>query len=145
MKIVGRMFSSLALALALSSMGAQPASAQTLTGKFILPFEAHWGTAILEPGEYNFQLDHMAATGKILLMRGQTKVAQIITQGMDKAEIGRDSLYVTRSSGIASIRELRVKDSNLVFRYAPTLPKRGSAVEERASAWEIPLRVSRTQ
>ena len=30
------------------------ASAQELTGKFTLPFEAHWGQAVLTGGEYTF-------------------------------------------------------------------------------------------
>jgi hypothetical protein len=58
------MLSSLALAL----LGPCLANAQGLTGKFTLPFEARWGLATLQAGDYSFKLDH--ATGGSLHLAG---------------------------------------------------------------------------
>jgi len=34
-----------------------PASAQSLKGTFTLPYEVHWGKAVLAPGPYTISID----------------------------------------------------------------------------------------
>ena len=58
MKVTGKLksvysFAALALALGLSP---SLAKAQAYHGRFTLPFEAQWGTAVLAPGDYTFEV-----------------------------------------------------------------------------------------
>ena len=135
------MLSSLALALLGPCFGTGLAHAQGLTGKFTLPFEAHWGLAALQPGDYSFQLAH-APKGWMVLYREGKSVAYIYAQGFDQKTSGRTALTVVRNDVAASVRELALPAAGLVLYYAPYRPKRGSALDERQASLPIPITVT---
>jgi len=84
------------LMIALSTLGftAAFANAQASQGKFKLPVEAHWGLAVLPPGDYTFTLDHATANGMIIV-RGQGKAAIIpATAGISLSKITEQSELV---------------------------------------------------
>jgi hypothetical protein len=64
---------------------ALPASAQSYKGKFTLPFEAVWGPAVLEPGEYTVWTDALVSTSAIHI-EGNGKTATVLVGVADVME-----------------------------------------------------------
>ena len=58
------------------SLGASRANAQNAT--FNLPFEAHWGKAVLEPGDYKLTTPISVSPIRILYLRGGTSTQAAI-------------------------------------------------------------------
>jgi hypothetical protein len=65
------------LALLTVCFGADRARAQALEGKFTLPFEARWGSAVLPAAEYTLMLYHKGAIDVVDISRGQVSVAMV--------------------------------------------------------------------
>jgi hypothetical protein len=124
--------------LALALLGPFLANAQGLTGKFTLPFEARWGLATLQAGDYSFKLDR-APGGALQLYRGNKAMAFIYAQSFDQKVSAHSALIVVRDDVAATIREMTLPSAGLVLRCAPHKPKRGSAQEERQAAQAIPV------
>ena len=131
------MLSSLALAL----LGPCLANAQGLSGKFTLPFEARWGLATLQAGDYSFKLQG-APGGSLYLYRGKKPVAMIYAQSFDQKASAQNALVLFRDDEAATVRELTLPSAGLVLYYAPHKFKRGSAPEERQTAQAIPIAVT---
>src|SRR5579862_3508236 len=80
------------MALALCLAASQGKAQGTYTGKFTLPFEARWGVAVLQPGDYTITLDlDVASTFNYLLVRGDDKTAIIVSAFADHREISKHS------------------------------------------------------
>ena len=62
------------------------ANAQTVGGKFTLPFEAHWGQATLPAGDYSFLLER-GPDAKIQIIRADQAVAFVVHQGLSLIHI----------------------------------------------------------
>jgi hypothetical protein len=133
--------SSLALALLGPCFGTGLANAQGLTGKFTLPFEARWGLATLQAGDYSFKLDR-APGGSLHLYRGTKSVAIVYAQSFDQKASGHDALMVVRDNVAATVREMTLPSAGLVLYYAPHKPKPGSVQEERQAKQAIPVAVT---
>jgi len=137
------MLSSLALALLGPCFSTGLANAQGLTGKFTLPFEARWGLATLQAGDYSFKVDP-ASGGALSLYRGAKVVAFIYAQSLDQKTSGRSVLTVERDRAAATIRAMALPSAGVVLYYAPHRPKRGTAQEERMTGQVISLDVTVT-
>src|ERR1700682_5782616 len=59
-----------------------PASAQNYRGKFTLPYEAHWGPAHLQPGDYTVSTDVVGRT-PVLFVAGNGITASIFAGTID--------------------------------------------------------------
>ena len=129
------MLSGLALALLGTCFTAGLANAQDYTGKFTLPFAAHWGAATLPAGEYSLRLNQ-PFYGMVQLNQGTHTVAQILSQSANQKESAAPALVVISDGAVRSVREMRLP--GVVFYYAPHKAKRGSADEER-NVTTIPL------
>lgn len=57
---------------------ASHANAQSLRGSFNLPFEAHWGSVTLEPGQYTLTLPTEATMFPVLSVTGQGQTRMIL-------------------------------------------------------------------
>jgi hypothetical protein len=77
-------FSALAL-VALASV-TLPANAQNYRGKFTLPFEARWGVADLQPGDYTVWTDSVGAGPVIHLAGANGSTATILTGPMEQRQ-----------------------------------------------------------
>jgi hypothetical protein len=76
MKLKGFVVSGALFTVALAGL-ALPASAQNYKAKFTLPFEAHWGAVVLEPGDYTITKSSVSAI-PILSVTGNGRTASII-------------------------------------------------------------------
>lgn len=108
------------LMIALSTLGftAAFANAQASQGKFRLPVEAHWGLAVLPPGDYTFTLDHATANGMIIV-RGQGKAAIIpATAGISLSKITEQSeLVLVNRAGHSTVRSMYLGHLGLTLQY----------------------------
>jgi len=114
------------LALLTACFGANLAQAQTLQGKFNLPFEVQWGQAVLPPGNYSFTVSTGTAfPGHTVFVRGENNTASIITSPIHvDSHSGKNELIVERHGESRAVRELRLADAGLVFSYpAPKAEK----------------------
>lgn len=121
------MFAFLALVLLLSGIAVGPANAQGITGKFTLPFATHWGGLTLPAGDYLFTVDR--PRGSMLLATGRKSLGFVIAQSVTAKASHASSLLVEKAEGVASITELRLAGSGVVFRYTPPKAAR-KAIEE---------------
>jgi hypothetical protein len=79
---------------------AMPASAQNYKGKFTLPFEAHWGTVNLQPGDYTVSTDVIGGT-PLIYVTGNGVMASIFTGPVEfrQPSDSRGQLEVTEVNG----------------------------------------------
>ena len=110
------------------------ASAQTVTGKFTLPFQAEWNSTTLPAGDYSFRLDETGPSAKVQVFRGAEHVAYLLSQ--DAKSSGKISLVVERTSAGSFVRDLNRPEIGVVLHYAPHT-ERGSAREREIA--RIPI------
>lgn len=113
------------------------ASAQTLAGKFTLPFETHWGPNTLPAGNYSFELDETGPNAIVHVFHGDKSVAFVISQSYNTNPAGRISLTVLRNRSGNTVRDLNLPQLGVVLHYAPKSGS-ASAAEEREIA-QIPI------
>ncbi len=87
-------------------------------GKFTLPFEAHWGSAVLPAGDYTISIPSATAP-YLLYIRGEGKTAIILANGADtKAVSDHSQLTLVNTGGKHAIRMLEAGQLGLTFDYA---------------------------
>jgi hypothetical protein len=81
-------------------------SASAEQGKFTLPFKAHWGQAVLEPGEYTISVPIDVSWSKVMALSGQGKTVYIVS-GFETGLPYSDRSYLTIKSvnGTHYVRE----------------------------------------
>ena len=115
------------------------ASAQSaIRGEFTLPFDVHWGEAVLPAGQYTFDLPS-TRTPKVIQVRGQSANVLLMAQGTaDLPSLTEDSaLTLVRSGGNHIVRSLRLGPIGTSLYYTP---RKGDAVRV-AQAPELIQRV----
>jgi len=130
--------------IALSTLGftAAFADAQARQGKFKLPVEAHWGLAVLPPGDYTFTLDHATANGMIIV-RGQGKAAIIpATAGISLSKITEQSeLVLVNRDGRRTVRSMYLGHLGLTLQYR--VPKDETRyVSQSAPSRSVPVTIA---
>ena len=78
MNFVKNYASSLGVFALAVGLTASQANAQGAKATFNLPFQAHWGDAVLDPGEYSITLPPTAAGSPILQVSGQGKTIMVV-------------------------------------------------------------------
>jgi hypothetical protein len=105
-----------------AGLSAGLASAQDVHGKFALPFEARWGTAVLPPGDYTFGVSSTSGTHIVAIRQGNRGVALVVSGRDASGEIsGPSALVATRTDGEYRISALRLAEVGLTLEY--TAPK----------------------
>jgi hypothetical protein len=104
------LFSSRAIRAALLpiALGIFVASANAQHATFTLPFETHWGNAVLPPGEYTMYSPMTLAWPKVLSVSGQEKAAYILA-GVEK--------LAPESEGASYLRIANFGDTHVVREY----------------------------
>lgn len=96
------------------------AAQSAMKGEFTLPYEAHWGRAVLPAGDYTFDLSSARAP-QIIVLRGQGGTVLVMAQGTkDLPSPTEDSaLVLVRSGGNHIVRSLRLGPLGTSLYYAP--------------------------
>ncbi len=108
------------LALVTACFGASLANAQDVQGTFNLPFEVHWGLAVLPPGNYSFT--PLSATPGVfvhaVIVRGENnKASMIMPMAFEHSISGQNALIVERHGESATVRALNLPAAGLVIYY----------------------------
>jgi len=99
-------------------------------GKFTLPFETHWGGAVLPAGDYTISIPS-ESTPYLLYVRGEGKTAIIMAIGTDTKMLSDHSeLTIMNSGGKQAITQLEAGQLGLAFDYS--LPKMNKKLEARS-------------
>jgi hypothetical protein len=105
------------------TIGAGAAKAQSVQkGTFTLPFEAHWGQAVLPPGQYTFILNKGTLDGTITLRNEARYVGMVMANGFsDWQHVKNSELIAVGTSSGYRIRSLRLAEAGITYEY--NLPK----------------------
>jgi len=137
----GMMFLALAVALAPRSATAQVSE----VGKFSLPFEVHWGTAVLPAGAYRFSVGDIGPSDVVHVFKedGPSASYLILPHGWDRtaASSERSQLVFERKDGEVYVKELLLGSEGLTLYYgAPKLKKKDALARSAPSRRdEIPM------
>ncbi len=102
-------------------------SAVEARGKFTLPFEAHWGTLDLKPGNYSFSL-RKEESGLTLFAveEGQKPLGWVFTSftaPIDPAQQSDAALFCARHDGACAIHALVMPSKGVFYFNVPGMPK----------------------
>jgi hypothetical protein len=94
------------LALSLC-LGSSKVMAQSVVqGNFNLPFQAHWGSLVLEPGAYALTIEHGNGGPNLIFLRGPHKTQARLLGGYSTVnQSSRSYLRVTNTDGTYSVSE----------------------------------------
>jgi len=105
----------IALCVSVTTASAQPA----LEGSFTLPYQVHWGNAILNPGVYTITFDTMRGPAIVRTSTGQGRVI-LLPVPTEKSMMDQPSaLIVSRIENQRVVRYLNVSEVGLSFVYRP--------------------------
>jgi hypothetical protein len=94
MKSIGK--SIFGIAAVAATLGLAVPSANAQEAKFTLPMEAHWGKAVLEPGDYRVKFPNAVDPTPVLRLTGNGQTVNILLQsrsaGRDASGTGKLSL-----------------------------------------------------
>jgi hypothetical protein len=99
-----------------AGLTASQANAQALKGKFSLPFQAHWGELVLQPGEYRISLPINPLPMSVIYLTGQGKTRMIVigtSAAIPDAE--RSYLRIENVGQAHVIREFNSGGTRLTF------------------------------
>jgi len=129
------LFASLALVLLLSRVG--PANAQGFAGKFTLPCVAHWGKVTLPPGEYRFKMAR--PNGVLYVESGRANVGMVLPDSIGSSYTGGNTLLITQTASVRSIRELRLGSSGIVLYFPAANPANHKVVQTAETRYLIQI------
>jgi hypothetical protein len=107
----------LGLAVAICA-AAGAASAQPLVkGTFTLPYEVHWGKAVLPPGHYSIAIDRADRPALVTTATGRV-VAFVMARSFDDAMKGQPTaLIITKSETQRVVRSFNWREGSRRFIY----------------------------
>lgn len=106
------------VALALCCSAGLGSAQDAYKGKFTLPFEARWGSAVLPAGDYTITMPSQTSP-YVLYLRGESKSAIILANGSDtKALSDHSQLTLVDVGGRYVIRTLEAGEIGLTLDYA---------------------------
>ncbi|MGH9397598.1 MAG: hypothetical protein ACRD18_12195 [Terriglobia bacterium] len=112
--------------------------AESPGGKFTLPFEVHWGVAVLPPGDYSFTVVSSLGTSHYLDVRGKKNSAYIFPAETETGtDTGPSHLTTVTIGGNHFIEQMVLKEANTTFKFR--LPKAA-----KSEAQFTPLMLSHT-
>ncbi|HEY6183801.1 MAG TPA: hypothetical protein VIW67_16250 [Terriglobales bacterium] len=110
-----------AFILALAVVFALPAMAHAeFKGKFTLASEAHWGMAVLAPGNYDFSVDSASAPTKIVVRDENGKVAAILISMWSSAttQAKSNKLELETRGGTMFVSAIYLKDADAEIHFS---------------------------
>lgn len=96
------------------------ASAQPLVkGSFTLPYEVHWGKAILAPGHYSITIERADRPAAVSTPTGRV-VAYVMARSFDDAQTDQaTALLITKAEAQRVVRSFNWREGNRRFIYRP--------------------------
>jgi hypothetical protein len=127
------------VALALCFFAGLGKAQNAYQGTFTLPFEAHWGGAVLPAGDYTISM-RSATEPYLLFVRGEDKTAIIMAYGTSTKAVSEGShLTVVNTGGNQAITELAAGQLGLTFSYATPKMKKTTEGRLHAPVQSVPV------
>lgn len=132
------------MALSLCLAASQGKAQGNYMGKFTLPVEARWGTAILAPGDYTISMElESARTFNYLVVEGQGKSAFILASVADHKEISNHSqLNLVKTAAGYAVQSLDAGEAGLKLNYQVPKSKTEPAAHEAELHSQLILGIS---
>ncbi|HEY7210049.1 MAG TPA: hypothetical protein VH477_07230 [Bryobacteraceae bacterium] len=84
-------------------------------GKFTLPREVRWGTAVLPAGDYTLSVNNNTTYGLVTIRQGTKHIAMVMPQGADTTGLeGGSSLQIVG----ARVKSLHLAPAGMTYTYA---------------------------
>jgi hypothetical protein len=93
--------------------------AETVRGTFKLPVAAHWGTMVLEPGEYQFSIDTASAT-RMLVVHSTTSSFTGMVLNSTIADMGTakgSTLALSKVEDATYVEALYLPDAGIALKF----------------------------
>ena len=94
------------------------ANAQSVTGRFTLPYEVHWGTATLPAGEYTITMDSLDSATLVQSANSNISFYTSIPVAQDSTK-GSASLLITSFQGEHRVRSMNLPQYRRSVIYEP--------------------------
>jgi hypothetical protein len=125
------------LALAMCGFTAA-ANAQSVTGRFTLPYEVHWGTATLPAGEYMITMDSLhTATLVQSVSNSQSFFTHMPT--INDSTKRPTSLVITSSRGERRVRSLNLPQYGKSLIYEPLTKAEREQLAKAGQVQSVPV------
>ncbi len=127
----GRLFIFTAVAAGFGICALQASAQQA---KFHLPFEAHWGSAVLAPGDYDISVP-FAEAQPIFHVSGDNKSSMVAPQMMEEQPLSsHSSLQLVKVNGVYYVKEYKSGASGMRFSFGVPKPVVESSIASTATA-----------
>jgi hypothetical protein len=114
------------------------ANAQSVMGRFTLPYEVHWGTATLPAGEYMITMDSLhTATLVQSVSNSQSFYTRIPT--IQDSEKGAACLIVTTQGNERTIRSLNLPQDGMSLVYKPLTKAEREQLAKAGQIQSVPV------
>jgi len=118
-------------------------SAQVSAGRFTLPVETRWGTAVLPPGDYSFRLPSATLPAVVTVSGQGQKVMIMVTGGTSEHEVSDgSSLTLIRVGQKAFVRSFDLGHLGTTFFYRPPKGQEVLMAEEPELIQRVPVTVA---
>ena len=110
----------------------------TFVGKFTLPYEVHWGQAVLPAGEYSIRMDSMAAGAKVTSADGSRTVYTQFPMFADR-EKGGTHLTITTKGNERRVRTLNAPEIGKLIIFAPLSKSEREELAKGGQSTTVPV------
>jgi hypothetical protein len=129
-----KMLAILTLAMC-ASAGA--ANAQSVTGRFTLPYEVHWGTATLPAGEYTITMDSLHSATLVQSANSQSFFTRM--PKIDDSMKRPTSLVITSFQGERRVRSLNLPQYGRSLIYEPLTKAEREQLAKAGQIQSVPV------
>jgi hypothetical protein len=114
----------------------------SFVGKFTLPYEVHWGLAVLPPGDYSIRMDSTKAPAMISSVSGSMRV---YTESPTTADNERGGTYltITTQGNEHKVRSLNIPELGKTVIFAPLSRSEREAFAKAGQIEAVPVIVAR--
>ncbi|PYU35027.1 MAG: hypothetical protein DMG31_04785 [Acidobacteria bacterium] len=122
---------------------AAAANAQaSFTGKFTLPYEVRWGTAVLPAGDYSIRMESSSAPALVWSAGGENKMFTV-TPIAANSEKGAARLYITFVRGERRVRSLNLPELGRSLIYEPLTKNEREILAQAGQVQAVPVIAAR--
>jgi len=119
-------------------LGLTAIQANAQQAMFHLPVEAHWGTAVLEPGDYRLSVPVGDSPSHIIRVFSSTKGSMVVPDQTDyQKPVGHGQLELVKINDAYFVRKYQSGSTGTVFTFA--VPKATREVQLSSATTEIPV------
>jgi hypothetical protein len=114
------------------------ANAQSVMGRFTLPYEVHWGTATLPAGEYTIAMDSLNSATLVQSASNSQSFFTRMPTINDNTE-GPMSLVITSSQGERRVRSLNLPQYRRSLIYEPLTKAEREQLAKAGQIQSVPV------